>query len=173
MVKQHRRPENREEETSFIIVDAQSVKNTETAEEKGCDGGKKVSGIKRHIAVDTRGLPHAIAITTANISDKAAAKHMLKENSRELGRVTNVLVDGGYNGAPFADFVLETLDATVEVAKRDELHTFKVIPKRRVVERSFAWVERCRRLWKNCERKLSTSLAMLQLAFISLLIRRI
>jgi hypothetical protein len=52
----------RQEKTSFIIIDAQSVKNTDTAEEKGYDGGKKVSGIKRHIAVDTQGLPHAIHI---------------------------------------------------------------------------------------------------------------
>src|ERR1700686_3379232 len=57
--------------TSFLIVDAQSVKNTDSAEQKGYDAGKKVSGIKRHIAVDTQGLPHAIAITTANVTDRA------------------------------------------------------------------------------------------------------
>ena len=83
-----------------------------------------------------------------------------------------VLVDGGYAGKPFAGFVHETIGAEVEVAKRNELHTFAVIPKRWVVERSFAWLEKCRRLWKNCERKLSTSLAMMRLAFISLLLRR-
>ena len=173
MVTLHRRSEHRKSETSFIIVDAQSVKNTETAEQKGYDGGKKISGIKRHIAVDTQGLPHAMAITTANVSDKAAAKEMLESNAQRLSLVNNVLVDGGYNGAPFEEFIFKTLDATVEVAKRSELHTFEVIPKRWVVERSFAWIERCRRLWKNCERKLSTSLAMLQLAFISLLLRRL
>ena len=58
-------------------MDAQSVKNTDTAKEKGYDAGKKVSGIKRHIAVDTEGLPHAITVTTANISDKAGAKQMV------------------------------------------------------------------------------------------------
>ena len=67
-VRQH---SGRTETTSFIIVDAQSVKNTDTAEEKGYDGGKQVSGIKRHLAVDTQGLPHAIHITTANVTDRA------------------------------------------------------------------------------------------------------
>ena len=173
MVIKHRSLDGRKDQTSFVILDAQSVKNTETAEQKGYDAGKKVSGIKRHIAVDTQGLPHAIAITTANISDKAGAKQMVAEASDPLSEVTNVLVDGGYNGAPFAEFIFEQLGATVEVAKRSELHTFAVIPKRWVVERSFAWIERCRRLWKNCERKISTSLAMLQTAFLSLLLRRL
>ena len=59
--------------TSFLIVDAQSVKNTDSAEQKGYDAGKKVSGIKRHIAVDTQGLPHAIAITTAEVTDRGGA----------------------------------------------------------------------------------------------------
>ena len=172
-VGKHRSAAGRKEKTSFIIVDAQSVKNTETAEQKGYDAGKKISGIKRHIAVDTEGLPHAITITTANISDKAGAKQMVKEYDESLNKVINVLVDGGYSGSPFSEFIADTLDATVEVAKRSELHTFAVIPKRWVVERSFAWVDRCRRLWKNCERKLSTSLAMVQLAFISLILRRL
>ena len=60
----------------------------------------------------------------------------------------------------------------VEIAKRNELHTFKVIPKRWVVERSFAWLEKCRRLWKNCERKLNTSLNMVTLAFVALILKR-
>jgi len=59
--------------TSFLIIDAQSVKNTDSAEQKGYDAGKKVSGIKRHIAVDTQGLPHAIAITTAEAIDRSGA----------------------------------------------------------------------------------------------------
>ena len=118
------------------------------------------------------GLPHAIAITTANVSDRAGAIATMKENKRNLSRVQNTLVDGGYTGEPFATAVKEIINATVEVVKRNELHTFKVIPKRWVVERSFAWLEKCRRLWKNCERKLSTSLAMVQLAFVRLLVKR-
>ena len=65
--------EGRKEKTSFCIVDAQSVKNTDTAEKKGYDAGKKVSGIKRHIAVDRNGLPHAIRVTTANVTDREGA----------------------------------------------------------------------------------------------------
>ena len=157
----------------MFIVDAQSVKNTDPAELKGYDGGKKVSGIKRHLAVDSQGLPHLLWITTANISDKAGAREMIALRAAEFQRVEKVLVDGGYNGRPFEDFVNETLGAEVEVAKRNELHKFAVIPKRWVVERSISWLEKCRRLWKNCERKLDTSLVFMRLAFISLLLRRI
>jgi len=149
-----------------------SVKNTDTAEEKGYDAGKKVSGIKRHIAVDTNGLPHAIAITTANVTDRNGAIKMVKKNKQNLSRVENSLVDGGYSGEKFATAIKEILGATVEVVKHSELHKFAVIPKRWVVERSFAFLEKCRRLWKNCERKLSTSLAMIELAFVRLLLVR-
>ena len=160
MVGEVRRSLGRNEQTTFLIVDAQSVKNTDTAENKGFDGGKLVSGIKRHIAVDTNGLPHAIHVTTANVTDRAGALEAFALYKDNLTQVKNVLVDGGYTGEPFATAVYETLGATVEVAKRSELHTFAVIPKRWVVERSFAWLEKCRRLWKNCERKLNTSLQM-------------
>jgi transposase len=83
-----------------------------------------------------------------------------------------VLVDGGYTGEPFADAVKELLGASVEVVQRNELHTFVVLPKRWVVERSFAWLEKCRRLWKNCARKLNTSLPMVVLAFLVLILKR-
>ena len=147
--------------TPFLIVDAQSVKNADTAEQKGFDGNKLVSGIKRHIGVDTNGLPHMIHVTTANVTDRARALEGFTVYKSNLINVVNVLVDGGYTGEPFALGVQGILVATVEVAKRRELHTFAVIPKRWVVERSFAWLEKCRRLWKNCARKLNTSLQML------------
>jgi len=162
----------RDAQTTFLIVDAQSVKNADTAEKKGYDAGKRVSGIKRHIGVDTNGLPHMIHVTTADVTDRAGALEAFRLHKNGLGRVRNVLVDGGYTGEPFSNGVLETLDATVEIAKRSELHKFAVIPKRWVVERSFAWLEKCRRLWKNCERKLHTSLQMVVLAFLVLLIKR-
>ena len=155
-------------------MDAQSVKNTDSAEQKGYDAGKKVSGIKRHIAVDTEGLPHAIAVTTANVTvtDRDGALAAIDRCKMNLERVESVLVDGGYTGQPFADGVMERIEATVQVVKRNELHAFVVLPKRWIVERSFAWLEKCRRLWKNCERKLNTSLQMVHLAFLRLLLRR-
>ncbi len=95
------------------------------------------------------------------------------ENAKEkLSEVKNILVDAGYTGENFATQIKATIGSTVEVIKRSELHTFVVLPKRWVVERSFAWLEKCRRLWKNCERKLNTSLQMVVLSFISLLLRR-
>ena len=153
-------------------MDSQSVKNTDSAGSKGYDAGKKVSGIKRHIAVDTEGLPHAIHITTANVTDRAGALAMFDRRRNGLSQVQNVLVDGGYTGKPFAAAVKSRLGATVEVVKRNKLHTFVVMPKRWVVERSFAWLEKRRRLWKNCEGKLNTSLQMVVLAFIALILNR-
>jgi transposase len=153
-------------------MDAQSVKNTDSAEQKGYDAGKKVSGIKRHIAVDTQGHPRAIAVTAAEVTDRNGALAAIDRCKPNLERVESVLVDGGYTGQPFADGVMERLKATVQIVKRNELHSFAVLPKRWVVERSFAWLEKCRRLWKNCERKLNTSLQMIHLAFIGLLLRR-
>ena len=172
MVGEVRQSLGRNTHTTFLIVDAQSVKNTDTAEQKGFDGGKLVSGIKRHIGVDTNGLPHMIHVTTANVTDRAGALEGFALYKSNLINVVNVLVDGGYTGEPFATGVKDILGATVEVAKRSELHTFAVIPKRWVVERSFAWLEKCRRLWKNCERKLNTSLQMVALAFLVLMLKR-
>jgi len=167
-----RNNEERKDKTSFGIIDAQSVKNADTTEEKGYDAGKKVSGIKRHIVVDTMGLPHAILITTANVTDRNGAIQMISLNLDTLSDVQKFLVDGGYTGEKFANAVLELCDAEVEVAKRNELHKFAVLPKRWIVERTFAWLDKCRRLWKNCERKLHNSAQMVVLALISVLLRR-
>ena len=153
-------------------MDAQSVKNTDTAQFKGDDAGKKVSGIKRHIAVDTQGLPHAISVTTADVNDRNGALLMFVTHDDRLAEVEQVLVDGAYTGERFEDLTHRILGATVQVAKRNELHKFAVIPQRWVVERSFAWLEKCRRLWKNCERKLHTSEQFIVLAFLALLLKR-
>jgi transposase len=172
MVGEVRINNGRNEQTSLCIVDAQSVKNTDTAKHKGYDGGKKVCGIKRHIAVDTQGLPHAIAVTTANFTDRDGAVMMFEQAKSHLTKVSKVLVDGGYTGERFANEVVNIIGASVEVAKRSELHTFAVIPKRWVVERSFGWLEKCRRLWKNCERYTATSLQMVVVAFLRLVLCR-
>lgn len=172
MVGAVRRGLGRDAQTTFLIVDAQSVRNTDTAEQKGFDGGKLITGIKRHIGVDTNGLPHAIHVTTANVTDRAGALAMFAACKDNLTRIIKVLADGSSTGEPFALAVFSSIGASVEIAKRSELHTFAVIPKRWVVERSFAWLDKCRRLWKNCERKLNSSLNMLVLAFLALLLKR-
>lgn len=131
-----------------------------------------MSGIKRHIAVDTNGLPHAIHVTTANVTDRAGAIEMVTGYKDVLTHVQKLLVDGGYTGKPFESAIDEAINATVEVVKRSELHIFKVVPKRWVVERDFGWLEKCRRLWKNCERTLKTSCQMVVLAFVAILLKR-
>ena len=141
--------------------------------EKGYDAGKKVSGIKRHIAVDTQGFPHSILVTTANVTDRDGAIKMFTTSNKNLASVKNILVDGGYSGDKFAQAIKEIMNAEVEVAKRNELHKFVVMPKRWIVERSFAWLEKCRRVWKNCERKINSSMNFAVLAFIRLLINRL
>lgn len=96
---------------------------------------------------------------------------MLENSEGNLSSVEAVLCDGGYTGQPFADAVKELIGADVQIVKRNELHTFAVLPKRWVVERSFAWLEKYHRLWKNCERYLHTSLQFVVFAFIALLLK--
>jgi len=167
-----RNQELRKDKTSFGIIDAQSVQNADCAEEKGYDAGKKVSGIKRHIVVDTNGLPHAIHITTADVTDRTGAIEMVKLNLDNLSDVLKFLCDGGYSGDPFSASIKLIHGAEVEVVKRNELHKFVVLPQRWVVERTFGWLDKCRRLWKNCERKLHNSLQFVILAFVALLLKR-
>jgi transposase len=122
--------------------------------------------------VDTQGLPHAIDVTTADVTDRNGALLMLLLNEDMLSEVANLLVDGAYSGERFEDLAWKIVGAKVEVVKRSELHKFAVMPKCWVVERSFAWLEKCRRLWKNCERKLETNVQFVVLAFLALLLLR-
>ena len=92
--------------------------------------------------------------------------------TNHLSLLKKLLVDGGYTGEHFANEIKNLSGAEVEVVKRNELHTFAVLPKRWIVERSFAWLDKYRRLWKNCERKLMNSSQMISLAFIRLLLNR-
>ena len=129
--------------------------------------------MKLHIAVDVLGLPYAARVTTANISDIAGGIQMFSQPSfYSFSTVQTVLCDGTYEGKNFGDAIKELIGANVEVAKRSELHNFAVIPKRWIVERSFGWLDKCRRLWKNCERKIENTLNMVKLAFVRLLLRR-
>ena len=168
----HRKDDMRKDKTTFGIIDAQSVQNADSAAEKGYDAGKKVCGIKRHMVVDTMGLPHALLVTTADVTDRNGAIEMITVSLDNVSRVQKFLVDGGYSGEGFAKAIKEICGAEVEVIKRNELHTFVVLPQRWVVERSFGWIDKARRLWKNCERTLHNSLQMLVFAFIAILIKR-
>lgn len=102
--------------------------------EKGYDAGNKVSGIKRHIAVDTNGLIHVIEVTTANITDREGAIQMCERHKRTLEKVKNILCDDGYTGPFFEQSIKEAIDCSVEIIKRSELHKFVVLPKRWIVE---------------------------------------
>jgi IS5 family transposase len=108
--------DGRQQKTSFVIIAALGVKNSDTAIDAGYDGGKKVSGIKRHIAVDSQGLPHAIHITTANVTDREGALEAFNSAYSSLSNVVNVLADGGYTGKKFASKVKEILGSYVEIA---------------------------------------------------------
>lgn len=97
-------------------------------------------------------------VTTADKTDRQGALDTITLHKYSLQNVKVVLVDGGYTGEPFSLAVNNLIGSRVDVAKRSELHKFAVIPQRWVVERSFAWLEKCRRLWKNFEKHLNTSL---------------
>lgn len=167
-----RNSELKKDSPTLGIIDTKSIKNADTAKEKGYDAGKKVSGIKLHIIVDTLGLPQAMHVSCANVTDRNGALEMIKCNLNHLSEIEKYLVDGGYSGENFANAVKLLQNAEVEVVKRNELHNFAVLPKRWIVERSFGWLDKYRRLWKNCERMLSISLQMTVLAFVSIFIRR-
>ena len=111
-------------------------------------------------------------VTTADKTDRQGALDIITLHKDSLQNVEVVLVDGGYTGECFSLAVNNLIESRVDVAKRSELHKFAVIPQRWVVERSFAWLEKYKRLWKNCEKHLNTSLQFINLAFLRLLLHR-
>ena len=108
-----RNNELKKEKTSFGIIDAKSIKNADNAEQKGYDAGKKISGIKLHIVVDTLGLPHALYISCANVTDRNGAVEMINCNFGNLSDIQKFLVDGGYSGENFANAIKELCAAKV------------------------------------------------------------
>ncbi len=120
---------------------------------KGYDGEKKISGIKRHIAVDFQGLPHAVHITTANIADRKGALEDRLLNKDSSYEVKSVLADGGYSLEPFLNGIQELLGCRLEIAKRNELHMFKVIFKRWVVESSFSWLKKMQKVMEKLQKE--------------------
>jgi transposase len=111
-------------------------------------------------------------VTAANASGRDEAVEMLRKRAPNLTKVAKALCDGGCSGENFANVVRALIGAEAEVVKRSELHKFVVLPRRWVIERAFGWLEKFRRLWKNCERKIHNTLQMTVLAFISLLLKR-
>lgn len=166
----------RSETPSVCIIDSRSIKNADTAKEKGYDGGKKISGIKVHILTDSFGLPHMIYVTTADVMDRNGAKEMLKETLSKhadlLPKIDKILVDKGYSGDNFVEAVKETCDATVEVSTQKNMHCFVPEGIRWVVERSFGWLAKARRVARNYEATCESTRQMVVFAFLVVLLRR-
>ena len=166
--------EGRNRHASAAIIDSQSVKSSECSDERGYDAGKKINGRKRHILVDTIGLLMLVMVLPANIQDRDGARQLLGaffvQSARR--RVKHIWADGGYAGTLLA-WSRKVWRCTVEIVKRTELHTFKVLPRRWVVERTFGWLGRYRRLSKDYERQAKTGETMVYLAMIRLMLSRL
>ena len=154
------------------VLDSQSVKAS-AAKERGFDGAKKITGRKRHIAVDTDGRLLMVNLTTADISDSAGAQMILDAIRKRWPWLKHLFADSAYDRgklmdkAVFLDFVIEI------VRKMEGQQGFEVLPRRWVVERTFGWMMRWRRLVRDYEQRIDVSEAMIQIAMGSLLLRRI
>ena len=139
---------------SAAVIDSQSVKGSEmiARDRRGYDAAKKINGTKRHIAVDTLGLLLTVLVTAASVQDRDAAKPLLWNLRRAFPSIKLTWADGGYTGTPVT-WAKTWLRLTLEIVKRpDDLHTFKVLPRRWVVERTLSWITRHRRTVRDYER---------------------
>jgi transposase len=156
------------------VLDSQSVKTTEAGGPRGYDAGKKVKGRKRHLLTDTLGLPVAAVVHEADIQDRDGAPLVLAAARHLYPWLRHVFADGGYSGAKLATALGKIGRWTIEIVKRCDIATgFVVLPRRWVVERTFAWLNRNRRLAKDFEASIESALAWLFLASIKLLARRL
>jgi len=176
LVKKVRSKQGRKEQPSVGIIDAQSVKSTLVSSRNytGYDGGKRIKGIKRHIVVDTLGLLLCVVVHSAGIADRKGAGFVLGKLGKRWESIGKIFADGGY---PLPGKVGEKNQVLcgypMEVVKRSEMGVFKVIPKRWIVERSFAWTETNRRNAKFYERLSNTAEAIMQLSAIRIMLKRL
>ncbi|VEP17447.1 transposase (fragment) [Hyella patelloides LEGE 07179] len=151
----------------------QSVKTTEIATEVGYDGGKLVKGHKRHILVDTLGLLLVVMVTAANIAEKKGATQLLEKIKAKFPRLEKIFADGGYQGHDFHNQVQDDYNLDLEVVKRNQTKGFKVLPWRWIVERTFAWLLRYRRLTIDYEVLPETAEAFIYAAMVRIMVRRL
>ena len=164
----------REAEPSAAIMDSQSVKTTDVKGIRGYDAAKQVKGRKRHTLVDTMGLLLMVLVHAADIQERDGAKLLLNKAKGCFTRLRLIWADAGYNGEAMIDWVRNTHGWILEIVKRDKgVKGFQVLPRRWVVERTFAWFGDYRRLSKDYEVLTETSEAMIYAAMIRLMVRRL
>lgn len=169
-----REEQGRNAEPTAAIIDSQSAKTTEVGGERGYDAGKKVNGRKRHIVVDTLGNLIEVVVHAANIQDRDGAMLVLyKLSETTKASIQKIWADGGYAGQ-LVEWVRENLDIVLEIVAKDpDQKGFKVLPRRWVVERTFAWLGRFRRLSKDYEHLSSNSESIVYIASIHTMLRRL
>jgi putative transposase len=154
-------------------MDSQSVKTSQGPGVRGYDAGKHVKGRKRHILVDTMGLLLVIIVTAASVSDPAGARQLFKRLSGACKKLRLIWVDGTYRGHLLEWVILHCRFRLRPVLRRDDQKGFVVLPRRWVVERTFAWITQCRRLDKDYETLPESSEALIYFAMTRLMIRRL
>ena len=156
------------------VIDSQSVKTTESGGPCGYDAGKKIKGRKRHILTDTNGFLVAARVHTADIQDRDGAPDLLASVRYSFPWLRHVFADGGYAGDKLREAMAARGDWVIEIIKRSDIAKgFVLLPRRWVVERTFAWLGRNRRLAKDFERDIETSTAWLLMASVQLMTRRL
>ena len=172
LLRQH---QGRAVQPSACIVDSQIVKAHDTVSKKtsGYHGGKKITGRGRHLAVDAEGWLLPLAVTAASVSDKAGAKVLLIKLFNLFSTLQVMWADSGYDGAPLARYAKAAAAITVEVVRRTAPHSFQVLRRRWVIERTFGWLMRYRRLVRDYERRTDHAEAMIYWATVIIMTRRL